>query len=231
MQSSQLALSLYSWTSLSVPEFQRSVCEACSKNTAYMTCESCGTIFFNIVGSSNGESLNHPLSNIYGEPEDLKCAAQSCFPKILPIIVDGKSYQTVDQYYGSVLLTLVGRKDQAAIIEKGFGMNLAWYIDNAVSSTSIETISLEQKINYMKRGLFAKFTQNQELQDFLLSTGEVYLIFRGRTVNGLFSDINYKNERGQNLLGHLLMELRWALRNGFFAEVYTKQRMRLREDD
>lgn len=63
----------------------------------------------------------------------------------------------------------------------------------------------------MKKALRLKFTQNQELKDKLLATGDVELIEYAP-----WGDIYWgvdKSKKGQNNLGKLLMELREELKN------------------
>jgi len=70
------------------------------------------------------------------------------------------------------------------------------------------------KFERMRGVLRAKFTQHQDLQQLLLSTGTTLLVEEGRTntaVNRLWGRVNGK---GSNMLGILLMELRSELRGG-----------------
>lgn len=64
------------------------------------------------------------------------------------------------------------------------------------------------KFDRMRGVLRAKFTQNEDLQDLLLSTGNATLIETATTdnaVNRLWGEVNGV---GQNMLGVMLMELR-----------------------
>jgi ribA/ribD-fused uncharacterized protein len=68
------------------------------------------------------------------------------------------------------------------------------------------------KFDRMKNILRAKFTQHQDLQDLLLSTGESRLVEAAtvdNAVNRLWGEVNGK---GQNKLGVLLMEVRSEIR-------------------
>ena len=61
----------------------------------------------------------------------------------------------------------------------------------------------------LKKALFANFTQNQELEEYLLKTDNAFLVFRVDYDNVLGDG---KDGKGQNLLGVLLMELRELLK-------------------
>ena len=68
------------------------------------------------------------------------------------------------------------------------------------------------KFDRMRGVLRAKYTQHQDLQDLLLSTGDAKLIETATTdneVNRLWGEVNGV---GQNMLGVLLMELREELK-------------------
>jgi len=66
------------------------------------------------------------------------------------------------------------------------------------------------KIDVMKKCLWAKFSQNYELKNLLLNTGDVYLE-EGNTWGDKFWGV--VSGEGENNLGKLLMEVRQELRN------------------
>ena len=68
----------------------------------------------------------------------------------------------------------------------------------------------EQKVNVMRLALRAKFTQHQFLHDLLLSTGDRQLV-EHTSRDSFWGDGG--DGRGQNILGHMLMELRQELRH------------------
>lgn len=77
------------------------------------------------------------------------------------------------------------------------------------------------KFDRMKRVLIAKFTQHQDLQELLLSTGDKRLVESAtvdNAVNRLWGEVNGK---GKNKLGELLMEVRTETR-----ATLTKQSVR-----
>jgi ribA/ribD-fused uncharacterized protein len=68
------------------------------------------------------------------------------------------------------------------------------------------------KFERMRKVLYAKFTQHDDLKELLLSTGEARLVEAGRVenvVNCVWGEVNGK---GKNMLGKMLMELRAELR-------------------
>jgi ribA/ribD-fused uncharacterized protein len=70
----------------------------------------------------------------------------------------------------------------------------------------------QNKFDRMRRVLRAKFIQHEDLQDLLLSTGDLRLVEVGRVdneVNRVWGEVRGK---GLNMLGVLLMELRADLR-------------------
>lgn len=71
------------------------------------------------------------------------------------------------------------------------------------------------KHQYMREILYAKFTQNPELKEKLLETGEELLV-EGNVWHdnewGICSCYKCRKTKGQNLLGIFLMEIRKSLR-------------------
>lgn len=68
------------------------------------------------------------------------------------------------------------------------------------------------KIDRMREVLRAKFTQHEDLQTLLLSTGDARLVEAGRTNNAVNREWGEVNGKGMNRLGNLLMEIRDELR-------------------
>ncbi len=65
------------------------------------------------------------------------------------------------------------------------------------------------KVQVMREALRAKFTQHEDLQELLLSTGDAKLV--EHTANDHYWG-DGGNGRGDNMLGRLLMQLRKQLR-------------------
>lgn len=68
------------------------------------------------------------------------------------------------------------------------------------------------KLDVMRSVLCAKFTQNPELMEALLATGDKVLC-EGNTWGDTFWGMDMRNGEGENYLGRLLMELRKQFRN------------------
>ncbi|MDE6209502.1 MAG: NADAR family protein [Lachnospiraceae bacterium] len=66
------------------------------------------------------------------------------------------------------------------------------------------------KDDIMRKAVFEKFTQNKEIRDILVSTGEATII--ENTINDYYWGCG-KNGSGKNMLGKILMELREELRD------------------
>jgi len=71
------------------------------------------------------------------------------------------------------------------------------------SRVSIRSDWEQEKVNVMRTGLNAKFTQNPELAQLLLSTADKEII-----ENSPYDTFWGNAKNGQNMLGQLLMELR-----------------------
>ena len=70
----------------------------------------------------------------------------------------------------------------------------------------------EIKFERMRRVLFAKFSQHEDLRRLLVSTGNTRLVESGRVDNQVNRTWGEVNGRGLNMLGVLLMEVRSELR-------------------
>ncbi|MBQ7916131.1 MAG: NADAR family protein [Firmicutes bacterium] len=70
----------------------------------------------------------------------------------------------------------------------------------------------EVKVGIMEEVVRAKFSQNPELKEQLLATGETELI-EGNTWNDTFWGVSARSGRGQNHLGKILMKIRKEFKN------------------
>ena len=68
------------------------------------------------------------------------------------------------------------------------------------------------KLGIMEEIVRAKFTQNEDLKEKLLATGDIELI-EGNTWNDTFWGVSLKTGRGNNHLGKILMKIREELRS------------------
>ncbi|MDI9540730.1 MAG: NADAR family protein [Bacillota bacterium] len=111
-----------------------------------------------------------------------------------------------DHYRAEKLLNATERKE---VIQYGKGVNN--YVDKVWNT--------RRHINLYK-GNYAKFSQNQELKDLLLSTGDIVLAKCGKTDKVWGTGLNYGDTRlynlsrweGLNLHGFSLMEVRDTLK-------------------
>jgi hypothetical protein len=133
-----------------------------------------------------------------------------------PFFVDGEEFASNEQFYcaqkavffndisaKNKIMQLKDPVEQKKMPIKGYNEN-EW---NLVAET------------YMKKGLMAKFSQSEELKNYLLSTGEKTLGEAspydskwgiGLRINS--TEIMERNNWGQNRLGALLMEIRNEIR-------------------
>ena len=68
------------------------------------------------------------------------------------------------------------------------------------------------KLSIMEEIVFAKFSQNEDLREMLLSTGEAELK-EGNSWNDLVWGVSPKTGKGRNNLGKILMKVREELRS------------------
>ena len=69
----------------------------------------------------------------------------------------------------------------------------------------------QKKIDIMREVLVSKFSQNENLKQMLLNTGNQQLI-EGNTWGDIFWGVSLKTGKGQNILGLLLMSVRSRLK-------------------
>lgn len=134
-----------------------------------------------------------PLSNLYRRA----------------IVFEGQEYQTSEHAYQAgkarkeeVKKWLMAAPSPALLAMAAHGLYV-WDVHPDWSKT---------KFDRMKRVLLCKFTQHQDLQDLLLSTGDKRLVEVAtvdNAVNRLWGEVNGK---GENKLGVLLMEVRSEIR-------------------
>lgn len=79
----------------------------------------------------------------------------------------------------------------------------------------------EIKVNEMSNIVYAKFTQNSELKQKLIQTGDAYLEEGNTWGDRIWGTVN---GNGKNLLGKILMETRDKLNKGEDCIIWTKQK-------
>lgn len=133
-----------------------------------------------------------------------------------PIEFEGEIFQTSEHAYQAgkarkeeVRAWLMAAPSPALLAMAAHGLYV-WDVHPDWSKT---------KFDRMKKVLLAKFTQHQDLQELLLSTGDKRLVEAAtvdNAVNRLWGEVNGK---GKNKLGELLMEVRAEIR----TKLATKQ--------
>ena len=68
------------------------------------------------------------------------------------------------------------------------------------------------KVGIMEEIVYAKFTQNEELKEKLLATGDM-ILEEGNDWNDTFWGVSLKTGKGKNNLGIIIMKVREKLRN------------------
>jgi len=129
-----------------------------------------------------------------------------CFSNFSPdaVEIDGKKYQTSEHYY-QAMKTL--DENEQENIRNAYTAHISKQLGRAAP---LRPDFDEIKDDIMRKVLRAKFTQNEALKRTLLSTGE-------REIIELSPWDEYwgcgKKNKGLNMLGKLLMDLREKLKN------------------
>lgn len=166
-----------------------------------------------------GEELN--IIAFWGHTPNPKKMTKACFSQWYEcdFEVDGRQYHTAEQFMMAQKAVLFGdevtlEKIMAADNPKDYkalGREVR-YFDSEVWN--------REKYNIVLRGNLAKFSQNPQLLEFLLGTGESVLV-EGSPYDGVWGvkislddpKVHNPNEwQGENLLGLVLMETRDRLR-------------------
>ena len=128
-----------------------------------------------------------------------------------PIIVDSKTYQTVEHFYQASKATDIEDHEYVRLCESpGIAKKLGKRIQIRPDWEDI-------KISVMTRGLYAKFDQNKHLIEKLLATGDEELV-----------ELNYWGDKfwgvsqgsGLNTLGKLIMEIRAEYNNPLYTHFW-----------
>ena len=124
-----------------------------------------------------------------------------------PFVVDGQRYQTMEHFFQSQK-TL--DPIEAARIRIASGPGEAKRLGRKIElRKDWESI----KLDVMRRGVKAKFDQNEQLRVRLLETGDQELQ-EGNYWHDLYWGIDEETGCGENWLGKILMEIREQYRSG-----------------
>ena len=135
--------------------------------------------------------------------------------------LEGIRFTSAEQYIMYRKCLLFGDKDAAAAVlaaddpgvQQKIGRKAAGYIE-PVWSGARQVIAIQ--------GLYAKFSQNADLKEMLLNTGDAYLVECAVTDTAWACGISIDDDRkcdaanwkGSNILGSALMEVRRLIREG-----------------
>jgi ribA/ribD-fused uncharacterized protein len=148
---------------------------------------------------------------------------KSCFSQwwLASFSVDQVSYLTAEHFMMAEKARLFGDKDTRAKILKAETPKAAKELGRRVKGFD-ETAWEAERFQLVIKGNLAKFSQNLNLQSFLLTTGEKVLI-EASPVDRIWGiglsatdelAMNPERWRGLNLLGFALMEVRQLIREG-----------------
>ena len=158
----------------------------------------------------------------WGHTPNPKKMTKSCFSQWYDVYfeVDGIQYHTTEQYMMASKARLFGDEDTLKEIMNATNPSEYKKLGRKVKGFE-PTLWDEKKLDIVVEGNKAKFGQNPELKEYLLSTDDAILVEaspydniwgialdRDTAINGKVDDW-----KGQNLLGCALMEVRDYLRN------------------
>ena len=157
----------------------------------------------------------------WGHTPNPKKITKSCFSQWYDVyfIVDGISYHTTEQYMMASKARLFGDEETLKEIMGAYSPADHKKLGRKVKSFDA-TIWDDKKLDIVVEGNKAKFSQNPELKEFLLKTGNAILVEASPydKIWGIGMDIETAQNnlvddwKGQNLLGCALMEVRDWLR-------------------
>jgi hypothetical protein len=152
-----------------------------------------------------------------------------------PIVIDGLSFLSVEQYYQSQKFNTDSTREYYELIcecdssqkakdvasQRVNTRGASWLINkskphlgkmNDVVRKYKSSVHLRQdwediKVDVMRRGLQAKFQQNENLKKLLLSTGDAEIV-----EDSPYDSFWGAARNGKNMLGKLLMEVRQTLK-------------------
>jgi hypothetical protein len=124
-----------------------------------------------------------------------------------PIEVDGKVWPTSEHYFQAQKFAGTEHEERIRLAKSPMMAATVGRDRNLPLRRDWEKV----KEQVMLKALRAKFTQHAALRELLLGTRKAELV--EHTVNDRYWGDGGENGRGKNRLGHLLMELREALKN------------------
>lgn len=151
----------------------------------------------------------------------LKSVTKNCFSQWYPskFIVGGKEYQYAEQYMMAKKAELFNDMETLQRIRLASDPKTIKKLGREVKHFD-PTLWNEKKFEIVVQGNLAKFSQNPDLRDFILSTGNKILVeaspydkIWGIGLDEKSSEAIYPDRwKGQNLLGFALMKVRTLIK-------------------
>ncbi|MGL4450371.1 MAG: NADAR family protein [Sarcina sp.] len=153
----------------------------------------------------------------WGHRKGTKKVTKSCFSQWYDsdFTVDGVLYNCAEQFMMAEKARLFGDKEILAEILETSEQFRIKYLGRQVKNFD-EEVWLKEKYKIVLKGNMAKFSQNEEIKEFLINTGYKVIVEASPydVVWGIglseqdASDNNPTRWKGKNLLGFALMEVR-----------------------
>ena len=126
---------------------------------------------------------------------------------IAPFLIDGVRYSSVENYYQSN--KCYNEVDRVRLRECS-----PYYAKKEVRMVLLFDNWVEMREHFMARGIFAKFSQNRNLNKLLKNTGDAKLVELNYWHDNFWGDCTCKkcrNVKGMNKLGRMLMDVRLSI--------------------
>jgi len=122
-----------------------------------------------------------------------------------PLLIDGKGYPSTEHYFQSQKFGGAPHEETIRLAKTPAESKVLGYQKQPGFRADWEQV----KFGVMKKGLWAKFSQHQDLQKILLSTGNQQIVERNDN-DAIWGD--GKDRKGRNELGKILMQVRDELK-------------------
>lgn len=127
---------------------------------------------------------------------------------VRPITVDGKVWPSTEHYFNAEKFPAEPAYQEQ--IRRAATCAEAKRLGNSRAHQLVHEWDQVKRFDAMKKALYAKFTQHEDLKKLLLDTGDALLVEDSK--NDRFWGCG-ADRQGQNYLGKMLMELRDELRS------------------